>query len=81
MMRISKKENGRLLLGRKVQLKLPEVIKSDQSLSLLGEILAVKRNFAVENDYSLHMKFDGLIDRKLLHDIAMAMRLESQVSK
>jgi len=81
LMKTSMKENDRLLLGRKLQLELPEVVKSGKSLSLIGEILAVKRNFTTENDCSLHVKFDAPLDHKLLHEIVLAMRLESQMSK
>jgi len=79
--RISQKENGRLLLGRKLQLEIPAVEKMPRGISITGEVLAVKHTYAVENDYSLHMKFDNLIDRKQLHDIVIAMRRESQAIK
>jgi CRP-like cAMP-binding protein len=81
LVRISQKENGRLLLGRKMQIKLPVVEKFRDGITLIGDILAVKNTYAVENDYSLHMKFDSLLDRKQLHDIVMTMRRESQVIK
>ncbi len=79
LIRILKKDNIRLLLGRKMQLNLPAVEKHGQGVVLIGDILAVKKNYTVENDYSLHMKFDNLIDLKQLHDIVITMRRESQV--
>lgn len=77
MVRISQKENGRLLLGRKMQLKIPVEKTSGNAITFIGEILAVKKIYAVEKEYSLHMKFDSLINRKQLHDIIMAMHRQS----
>ncbi|MGB3212265.1 MAG: cyclic nucleotide-binding domain-containing protein [Desulforhopalus sp.] len=77
--RISNKESGRLLLGRKMLLSLPGTSSSEDGLTLIGEVLAVKKTYTVENDYSLHMKFDRRIDRKELHGIVMIMRRESRV--
>jgi len=79
--RISQRVHGRLLLGRKMQLSLPPMENFGDEVMLVGDILAVKNTYAVENDYSLHMKFDTLIDRKLLHDIVTTMRQESKVQK
>lgn len=79
LLRISQKENGRLLLGRKMQVKLPMEEKDGDSITLGGEILAVKNIYAVEQEYSLHMKFDSLIDRRQLQDIVTAMSQESKV--
>ncbi len=79
LVRIAQKINGRLLLGRKMQFMLPAVDASGEGVALIGDVLAVKDSHVLENDYSLHMKFDALIDRKLLHDIVMAMRQEPQV--
>ncbi len=79
LVRISQKENARMLLGRKMQISLPVVEKFGNGFTVIGDILAVKSTYAVENDYSLHMKFDSLIDRKQLHDIVVAMHSESQV--
>jgi CRP-like cAMP-binding protein len=81
LIRISNKENARLLLGRKIQLKLPRRAEIGEGVVLVGDVLAVKNNHAVENDYTLHMKLDKLLDQKQLHDIVTAIREESQVTK
>jgi hypothetical protein len=81
LVQIPPKENSHLLLGRKIQLKLPRRAESGGSIVLVGDVLAAKDNHVVENDYSLHMKFDNLLDQKQLHDIVTAMREESQVTK
>jgi CRP-like cAMP-binding protein len=80
LLRISKKENARLMLGRKMLIKLSKEIKSQDGITLVGDILAVKNTHTLENEYSLHMKFDNLLDRKQLHDVVMTMREESQVT-
>lgn len=76
LLRISQKENSRLLLGRKMQLTLRLGEGGGESIILTGEILAVKKIYAVDKEYSLHMKFDNVITRKQLHDIVMSMRLQ-----
>lgn len=77
--RISRKENGRLLLGRKMRIKMPSGEKSGESLALVGDILAVKSTHAVENDYTVHLKFDKLLDEKQLEEIIAATRQGSVV--
>ncbi|MDK9707451.1 MAG: cyclic nucleotide-binding domain-containing protein [Desulforhopalus sp.] len=73
--RISKKENARLLLGRKVQVKLPAGEKSGEFVQIIGDILAVRSTYAVENDYSVHVRFDSkLKDRKVQEIIKAAHR-------
>ncbi len=78
---ISQKENARLLLGRKIQLRFQEKSLSGDSVILAGDILTIKSTKAEGDDYSLHMKFDNLLGEKKLHDIVMAMSEESQVIK
>ncbi len=77
--RVAQQIDGRLLLGRKMQFMLPAVDAFGEDLTLSGDILAVKKNSGGENDYFLHLKFAVLLDRKILHDIVMAMRQEPQV--
>lgn len=81
MARISRKENGRLLLGRKMQVKLPVGEKPGESLVLIGDILAVRSTYAVENDYSVHLKFDKLLNQQQLFAIVAATQKGSQVSR
>ncbi len=79
LVKISQKENGRLLLGKNMQITLPGVGESGDGVILAGNILAVKKTYAVEHDYSLHIKFDRLLDQTQVHSIVMAMRDESKV--
>lgn len=79
LLRISQKENARLLLGRKMRLQLPKGVKGTTDITFVGDILAVKNTYAVENDYSLHMRFDTVKDRQKLHDVVTMMHEESPV--
>jgi len=79
LLRISQKENARLLLGRKMLVQLPKGMKAADGITFTGDILAVKNTYAVENDYSLHMKFDTIMHRQQLHDVVTWMREESPV--
>ncbi len=79
LLRVTKKQSARLILGRKMLVKLSKNINSQDGIALIGDILAVKNTHNPENDYSLHMKFDKLLEKKQLHDIVVAMREEQQV--
>lgn len=73
--RISKKENARLLLGRKVQVQLPDGEMPGEYSLVTGDILAVRSTYAVENDYSVHVKLDiPLSGGKLQKIIGVANR-------
>lgn len=77
--RISKKENARLLLGREVQVKMPAGEKPGESTLLVGDILAVRSTYAVENDYSVHVKLHAALDKRKLQEIIKAAGREAQV--
>jgi len=70
--RISKKENARLLLGRKVQIRMPIGDKPGEFELLVGDILGVHRVYAVENDYAVHVRFDTPLDGSKLEDLLKA---------
>jgi CRP-like cAMP-binding protein len=77
--RISRKENARLLLGRRMRVKLPSGDKPGQSVAMVGDILAVKGAYVVENDYSVHLKFDKTLEKKQLFEIVAAAQQGSLV--
>ncbi len=81
LVKIAQRINSRLLLGKKMQIMLPAVGELETGVALLGTVIAVKTSQSLENDYLLHMKFDALIDRKLLHALVLTMRQEPQVIK
>jgi hypothetical protein len=78
VVRISKKENARLLLGRKVRINLPAGEKPGDSASVIGDILAVRSIYAVENEYSVHVKFDEMVRKRQLQEIIRAAPRQSQ---
>jgi CRP-like cAMP-binding protein len=63
--RISKKETARLLLGRKMNIKFVLPVQgSKQRIDKNGTAIGV-RSYPFD-DYSIHIKFDKLLDEKLL---------------
>ena len=54
--RISRKENARLMLGRGIKTLLP--IPGQAGLTVVGQIVAVRMQQYGENDYSVHVQFD-----------------------
>ena len=79
--RISQKEYARLLLGRKVQVKLQAGEKSGETAVLMGDILAVKSTYAVENDYSVHIRFDKELAPTQLFAILGAAQKNAPVTR
>jgi hypothetical protein len=77
--RISRKEDARTLLGRKVQVRLPSGDKPGEFTIIVGDILAVRSIYAVENDYSVHVKFNVALDNGKFQEILKAASREAQV--
>ena len=65
VIRISKQETARLLLGRKMNIKfvIPSG-SSKQKIDKNGTVIGVRAH--PFDDYSIHIKFDSLLDKKLL---------------
>ena len=59
--RISKKENARLLLARSVRVFLPGSEYSGKATGYQGVIVAVRGYHVMENEYSVHVRFDTAI--------------------
>lgn len=75
--RISSKDNARLMLGRKVQVKLPAGERPGESISVVGDILAVRSTLAFESEYSVHVRFDAVLDKDRLQEILRAANREA----
>jgi len=56
-LRISQKKNARLLLGRSTRVFLPMEGAVERQVAVLGTIIAVRGHLAMENEYSVHVKF------------------------
>lgn len=57
-MRFSKKDNSRMLLGRSVSVILPSGELGEDGAGIQGMVSAIKGYHVIENDYSVHIKFD-----------------------
>jgi HEAT repeat protein/CRP-like cAMP-binding protein len=68
LVRISRQENARLLLGRRMQIVLP-VGGKQQTLIFKGIIIGIQPFQVLENDFSVHFKFDHPLDRQKLQSI------------
>jgi CRP-like cAMP-binding protein len=65
--RISRKENARLLLGRGIKTSLSE--PGGKIIECIGRIVAVRLQDPVDNDYSVHVQFDEPVLESLLKSI------------
>ncbi|BCO08198.1 hypothetical protein GF1_05740 [Desulfolithobacter dissulfuricans] len=68
LVRISKKENGRLLLGRTMRLSIP-TSDSAELMHLTGTVIGVQPFHLPESDYSIHIRFDEDLDQATLQRI------------
>ncbi|MHB8810403.1 MAG: Crp/Fnr family transcriptional regulator [Desulfobulbaceae bacterium] len=59
--RITRKENSRLLLGRSIKASLP--VKGSQDMVLRGTVIGVQAYDLVLSDYSVHVKFKNELAR------------------
>ena len=71
------KNSLRQLLGRKVQIELPTEGEKAGSITVTGDILAVRTCKESLGSHSVHMKFVDPIDAQLLSEIVQACRLET----
>jgi CRP-like cAMP-binding protein len=78
--KIDQKDNLRQLLGRIVQMDLPTGEEKNSVTKVAGGIVAVKKCKEDIDYYSLHMKFNDLLDPKKLYDIIQAGRMDSAMS-
>ncbi len=68
LIRISKKENTRLLLGRTMRVTIP-IAAEPGHLLLEGLAIGVKPFQLLESDFSVHLKFSKLIEQDTLQKI------------
>ncbi len=65
--RISRKENARLLLGKGITTKVP--VTGGESVECSGKIVAVRFQSYVDSDYSVHVQFDEIITEEAVKRI------------
>jgi CRP-like cAMP-binding protein len=81
LLEMLRKENGRLILGRKVKVMLPGGKKPGQQIGIVGDILAVREIPEREGDCSVHVKFETAVSSSQLKEILMAGQRDSQMSR
>ncbi len=69
LVRILRRENARLLLGRKVQIRLATEPRFKDVEPFVGDILAVRCIYAVESDYSVHICFEKSLTKEFIEDL------------
>jgi len=80
LLRMLRKDNARLILGRKIKVMLPGGKKPGQQIGIVGDILAVREMPGQESDCSVHVKFEKTVSGLQLKEILLAARRESQIS-
>ena len=65
--RISKKENSRLLLGRDIKSIIP--VSGAREMNLLGQVIGVQAFDLIHSEYSVHVKFNEELDRPNLQSL------------
>jgi CRP-like cAMP-binding protein len=68
VVRISRRESARLLLGRRMQIMLP-VGGKKQFLTFKGMIIGIQPFQVLENDFSVHFVFDRPLDQQHLQAV------------
>lgn len=68
-MRISRKENARLLLGRSLKIALPIEETAGRPITFTGVIVAVRAQHTMEYEYSVHVEFDSVLDSGAMQQI------------
>lgn len=67
VIRITNKENIRLLLGRTIKILVP--LSTGEEHKEMGTVIGVQRSDPVHSEYSVHIKFDRELDRQNLKRI------------
>ena len=67
--RISRKENAQLMLGRGIKTLLP--VPGSDSITITGQVVAVRFQQYGESDYSVHVQFNDPIAEAVVKSIAL----------
>ena len=74
VVRISQKKNARILLGRTMALQLPSVDSSENTMTIDGDLVAIRSLYNMENEYSAHLKFSRLLTEEELNSVHEACK-------
>jgi len=72
--RISRKEHAQKMLGRNVSVALPLDADGKKKVSVKGIIIAVRGYHVMESEYSIHIRFNVLLEEEILQKIIRAGR-------
>jgi len=67
IVRISKKENSRLLLSRNIKSIVP--VSGSREMNLPGQVIGVQSYDLIHSEYSVHVKFNEELVRHNLQNI------------
>jgi HEAT repeat protein/CRP-like cAMP-binding protein len=68
IIRISRQETARLLLGRRLQIVLP-IGNENKFLTLKGMVVSIQPFHILENDFSIHFSFEQPLEQQVLQTI------------
>lgn len=72
---MARKDNCRLILGRKIKTILPAGKRTGQFVEIIGDILSVKESSGKGDGFSVHVRFETIIDRAKLQEIMVAIQV------
>jgi len=72
LVRVSKRNNARVLLGRKISIQLDCTGTSEEVLTKTGELVSVRSLYSTENEYSAHLRFSHTLDDNELSSVLEA---------
>ncbi len=68
MIQTSKEKIGRTLLGRKLNVKF-SILAGEFQHKIDKNVTVIGVHYRILNDYSIHMKFDAMLDKKIVQEI------------
>mgnify|MGYP000291900506 CR=1 FL=1 len=77
VLRITRKDNARLMLGRSIQLYLPYGSTGEKTMSFHGRIVAVREKNVMDMEYSIHIEFFRELSEKQIEQVARLADLQN----
>jgi len=68
VIKTSKEKIGRTLLGRKLNVKF-SILTGEFQQKIDKNVTVIGVHYRILNDYSIHMKFDAMLDKKIVQEI------------
>lgn len=77
VLRITRKDNARLMLGRSIQLYLPYGDTGEKTINFHGRIVAVREKNVMNMEYSIHIEFFKELNEKQVEQVARLADLQN----